>query len=80
MKILSTETNLGSATNISNAPVVRLFNSGDDNILVTQKDFLGTNEGTFMVMSGDVVYCEKYYTDTLEGGAALKAVSIAFAD
>ena len=28
MKILSAETNLGSATNVSNAPVVRLFNSG----------------------------------------------------
>ena len=78
MKVLSAETNLGSATNITNAAVVRLFNSGDDNILVTQKDFLGTNEGTFMVMSGDVVYCEKYYTDTLEGGAAIKATKVAY--
>ena len=39
MKILSAETNLGSATNVSNAPVVRLFNSGASNILVTRKDY-----------------------------------------
>ncbi len=39
MKVLAAETNLGSATNISNAPVVRLFNSGTDNILVTRKDY-----------------------------------------
>ena len=78
MKILSAETNLASATNITNAAVVRLFNSGASNILVTQKDYLGTNEGTFMVMSGDVVYCEKYYTDTLEGGADIKATKVAY--
>ncbi len=41
MKILSAETNLASATNITNAAVVRLFNSGASNILVTQKDYLG---------------------------------------
>ena len=78
MKILSAETNLASATNITNAAVVRLFNSGASNILVTQKDYLGTNEGTFMVMSGDVVYCEKYYTDTLEGSADIKATKVAY--
>ena len=78
MKILSTETNLASATNVSNAPVVRLFNSGASNILVTQKDYQGANEGTFMVMSGDVVYCEKYYTDTLEGSADVKATKTAY--
>ena len=78
MKILSAETNLASATNVSNAPVVRLFNSGASNILVTQKDYQGANEGTFMVMSGDVVYCEKYYTDTLEGSADVKATKTAY--
>ena len=78
MKILSSETKLGSATNVSNAPVVRLFNSGASNILVTRKDYQGANEGTFMVMSGDVVYCQKYYTDTLEGGADVKVTKTAF--
>ena len=78
MKILSTETNLGSANTVNNASVVRLFNSGNDNILVTQKDFGGTIEGTFIVPSGDVVYAEKNYTDTLEGSSDIKAAKTAY--
>ena len=78
MKILSAETNLGSATNVSNAAVVRLFNSGDDNILVTRKDYTTAVMGSFMVLSGDVLYVEKYYTDTLEGSADVKATKIAY--
>ena len=78
MKILSAETNLGSATNVSNAPVVRLFNSGDDNILVTRKDYLGAVVGSFMVPASDVVYTEKYFTDTLEGSADVKATKVAY--
>ena len=78
MKILSTETNLGSATNVSNAPVVRLFNSGDDNILVTRKDYNAVVVGSFMVPAGEVVYTEKYFTDTLEGSADVKATKTAY--
>ena len=78
MKILSAETNLGSATNVSNASVVRLFNSGSSNILVTRKDYTTSVMGSFMVLSGDVVYCEKYFTDTLEGSADVKATKIGY--
>ena len=78
MKILAAETNLGSATNVSNAPVVRLFNSGDDNILVTRKDYNAVVVGSFMVPSGEVVYAEKYFTDTLEGSADVKATKTAY--
>ena len=78
MKILSTETNLGSATNISNAPVVRLFNSGTDNILVTRKDYNAVVVGSFIVPAGQVVYCEKYFTDTLEGSTDVKATKVAY--
>jgi len=78
MKILSAETNLGSATNVSNAPVVRLFNSGSSNILVTRKDYNGVVVGTFMVPTGNVVYAEKYFTDTLEGSADVKATKTAY--
>ena len=78
MKILSTETNLGSATNVSNAPVVRLFNSGSSNILVTRKDYNAVVVGSFMVPSGEVVYTEKYFTDTLEGSADIKATKTAY--
>jgi len=78
MKILSAETNLGSATNVSNAPVVRLFNSGDSNILVTRKDYNAVVVGSFMVPAGEVVYTEKYFTDTLEGSADVKATKTAY--
>ena len=78
MKILSAETNLGSATNVSNAPVVRLFNSGTDNILVTRKDYNAVVVGSFIVPAGQVVYCEKYFTDTLEGSADVKATKVAY--
>ena len=78
MKILSTEINLGSASNVSNASVIRLFNSGDSNILVTRKDYAGTVVGSFMVPSGQVIYAEKYFTDTLEGGADVKATKTAY--
>ena len=78
MKILSAETNLGSLTTVSTASVVRLFNSGTDNILVTRKDYAGTVVGSFMVPAGQVVYCEKYYTDLLEGGADVKATKVAY--
>ena len=78
MKILSTEINLGSASNVSNASVIRLFNSGDSNILVTRKDYTGTVVGSFMVPAGDVVYAEKYYTDTLQGSTDVLATKVAY--
>ena len=78
MKILAAETNLGSATNVSNAPVVRLFNSGTDNILVTRKDYNAVVVGSFIVPAGQVVYCEKYFTDTLEGSSDVKATKVAY--
>ena len=78
MKILAAETNLGSATNVSNAPVVRLFNSGTDNILVTRKDYAGTTVGSFIIPAGQVVYGEKYFTDTLEGSSDVKATKTAY--
>jgi hypothetical protein len=78
MKILSLQATLGSATNISNAPVVRLFNSGTSNILVTRKDYAGTVLGSFMVPAGEVIYAEKYFTDTLEGSADVLATKTAY--
>ena len=78
MKILSTEINLGSASNVSNASVIRLFNSGDSNILVTRKDYTGTVVGSFIVPAGQVIYAEKYFTDTLEGSADVKATKTAY--
>jgi len=78
MKILSAETDLGNATSVSNASVVRVFNSDSSNLLVTRKTSGGTTIGSFMVPTGEAVYCEKDYTDTLESSAAVKASKTAF--
>ena len=78
MKILGGETNLNAPISVGSARVVRVFNSDSSNLLVTRKTSGGTTVGTFMVPAGKVVYCQKDYTDTLEGGANLKVTQVAF--
>ena len=78
MKVLSAETNLSSATNVGSASVVRIFNSDSSAATVTKKDSGGSTIGTFTVGAGEVIYCEKNYTDTLEGGATLKVSKTAY--
>jgi len=78
MKVLSAQTDLGNATSVSNASVVRVFNSDSSNLLVTRKTSGGTTIGSFIVPTGEAVYCEKDYTDTLESSAAVKASKTAF--
>ena len=80
MKILTAETDLTSATNISKSPVVRVYNSDSSAITLTRKSNAGTTIGTYSVPSGKVIYCQKSYTDTLEGGAALKATGVGYSE
>ncbi len=78
MKILGGETNLNAPISVGSASVVRVFNSDSSNLLVTRKTSGGTTVGTFIVPAGEVVYCQKYYTDTLEGSADVKATKTAY--
>ena len=78
MKILGGETNLNAPISVGSARVVRVFNSDSSNLLVTRKTSGGTTVGTFMVPAGKVVYCQKDYTDTLEGSVNLKVTQVAF--
>ena len=78
MKILGGETNLNAPISVGSASVVRVFNGDSSNLLVTRKTYGGTTVGTFIVPAGEVVYCEKDYTDTLEGSANLKVTQVAF--
>ena len=78
MKVLGGETNLNAPISVGSASVVRVFNGDSSNLLVTRKTSGGTTVGTFMVPAGEVVYCEKDYTDTLEGSANLKVAQVAF--
>lgn len=77
-KLLGSETDLTAATTVDDGVLIRLYNSGSADIVVTQKDSEGTTIGTMTVPGGAVNYIQKEYTDTLEGGAAVLAVSIAW--
>ena len=78
MKVLSAETNLSSATNVSSESVVRIFNSDSSAATVTKKDSGGSIIGSFTMSAGEVVYSEKDYTDTLEGGSGLKVSKVGY--
>ena len=80
MKVLSAEVNLETPTNLGNSTVVRVYNSDSSAGTITKKDVAGNTLGTITVPSGEVVYCEKKYTDTLEGGITLKASQIAYSN
>ena len=80
MKVLSAEVDLGSATNISKAPIVRIYNSDSSSVTLTRKNNVETTLGTYTIPAGKVIYCQKAYTDTLEGGAALKATAIGYSE
>ena len=80
MKILTAETDLTSATNISKSPVVRIYNSDSSAITLTRKSNAGETIGSYSVPPSKVIYCQKSYTDTLEGGAALKATGVGYSE
>ena len=77
IKVLAAETTLTSATNVSTATVVRVINTSTAAV-VTRKDVDGNTIGSFTMAANEVAYVEKEPTDTLEGGAAFKAVKVAY--
>ena len=80
MKVLSAETNLGSATNVGKAAVVRVYNSDSSIATVTRKNAGGDTIGSYNLPADKVIYCQKAYTDTLEGSANLKATAIGYSE
>lgn len=76
LKPLGTETTLTSATNVSSATVVRLLNTSTA-ATVTIADGV-TTVATFTIAQNEVVLVEKEAAHTLAGGAAIKAVKVAF--
>ena len=80
MKVLSAETNLGSATNVGKSPLVRIYNSDSSTLTVTRKNSGGVTIGSYKLPADKVIYCQKNYTDTLEGSANLKATAIGYSE
>jgi hypothetical protein len=77
LKVLAAETTLTAATNVDLATVVRVLNTSTAAV-VTRKDVDSATIGTFTMAANEVAYVEKEPTDTLEGGAAFKAVKVAY--
>jgi len=79
--VLAAEGNLTSASNVSNATLVRLYNGHTAVSVITRKDSGGNTIGSFTVTVGAVEIVQKDATDTLEGsagGAAIKVAKIGY--
>ena len=79
LKLRGSEGDLTSASNVGSANLVRVYNSSNAAVVLTQKAAGGATLGTVSIKSYDCEFIKKASTDTLEGGAALKAVAVAFA-
>jgi hypothetical protein len=79
IKVLAAETTLTSSTNVSTATVVRVINTSTVAV-VTRRDSDGATIGSFTMAANEVAYVEKEPTDTLEGGAAFKAVKVSYSN
>jgi len=76
IKLLGSQGDLTSATDMGKATLVRVYNSTAADMTLTQK--LGSTVlGTMTVPSKGIELVSKMPADTLEGGAGLKVVSIA---
>jgi len=80
LKILGSEGNLGSASNVGFAKLVRVLNNKATVQVITQKNAGGTTLGTVTLAAGEIAYIQKAPDDTLTGIATSLAVSVAFAN
>ena len=78
VRLLGSEANLASATNMGFAKLVRVLNNKASVQVITQKNAGGTTLATVTLAASEVAYIEKAPTDTLTGVATSLAVSVAF--
>ena len=79
LKLLGTEAALSTATALSGAQLVRVYNDTAGAVLLTVASG-GTTTGTVTVKAGDVVFVRKTAAETIAAAAAVKVVSVAFGD
>ena len=80
LKLLGSEGNLASASNVGLAKLVRVLNNSGSVQAITQKNSGGTTLATVTLAGNEVAFIRKASTDTLTGAATSLAVSIAFTD
>ena len=73
IKVLSEQTNLVSATNVSNATVVRMFNNNSAaSVLIKRTDSSDNVIGSFTIGVGETVILEKEPGDKLTSDSSSK--------
>tara|TARA_Y100000385_G_scaffold182424_1_gene188474 strand:- start:922 stop:1176 length:255 start_codon:yes stop_codon:yes gene_type:complete len=80
IKLLGSESNLASASNVGFAKVVRVLNNKTSVQAITWKNAGGTTLGTVTLAAGEVAYIEKASTDTLTGVATSLSVGVAYSN
>lgn len=78
IKPISTETTLTAATTVDSATLVRLYNTSTATLITIKEG--AVTIATFTIAASEVVLVEKDAAQTLEGGAAIKAVKVAFSN
>ena len=81
IKVLAAEADLTSASNVTNATLVRVYNGHSAVSVITRKDSGGSTIGSMTVLNGAVEVFEKVATDTLSvasNGSSVKVAKIAF--
>ena len=80
IKLLGSEGNLASASNVGFAKVVRVLNNKASVQLITRASSVGEVLGTVTLAAGEVAYIEKAPSDTLLGVATSLAVGVAYSN
>ena len=80
IRVLGSEGNLASASNVGFAKLVRVLNNKTSVQVITQKNAGGTTIGTVTLAAVEIAYIQKAPDDTLTGVATSLAVSVAFAN
>ena len=80
IRLLGSEGNLGSASNVGFAKLVRVINNHSAVQVITQKNSGGTTLATVTLGIREIAYKSKASTDTLTGAATSLSVSVAFAN
>ena len=80
LRLLGSEGNLSSASNVGFAKLVRVLNNKASVQVITQKNAGGTTLATVTLAAGESVLIAKSASDTLTGAATSLAVAVAFAN
>jgi len=78
IKLLGSEVDIASASNVGFAKLVRVLNNKASVQVITQKNASGTTLATVTLAAAEIAYIQKAPSDTLTGAATSLAVSVAF--